>query len=463
MDEPRAEASPAGRPGLCRNCGAITGAGETSCHVCGAPAGAAVQRQPSQAQPRYDPETVRFARAILTRPATFTFVFLAANVFVFLLMYLSGGTENFEVLRAYGAKFNSRINNGEWWRLVTPVFIHIGWLHLIVNMYSLFILGPYVERLYGSARFVFFWIMTGIAGVAASYLASSVGGQPGFLGRFLFRGGDGPSAGASGALFGLVGVLFVFGIKFRHELPEGFKRAFGLGMLPTILLNLAIGYTIPFIDNAAHLGGFAAGAVLALFVGYKRPGQKASVAFAWHALQIVALALVVVGFGEVVRHFDGPAPALSRAASQRLAGNAQSVALFIEAHNEGQAAFAKALKDGDAETADRALEKLDRAPALDAQSGQLLQELKTLVSRARDYARQPEQERASRQGQESKAKLVEDFESWEERADGWVKNEGHNFGIGLREEPSPEATGEQPPQRGESGPNAEQQRGGEKK
>jgi membrane associated rhomboid family serine protease len=464
LDESRAEGAAAGRPGLCRNCGAITGAGETSCHVCGAAVGPTASRQPQSPQPRYDAETVRFARAVLARPATFTFVFLAANVFVFLLMYLAGGTEDLNVLRAYGAKFNSLINAGEWWRLVTPVFIHIGWLHLFVNMYSLFMLGPYVERLYGSARFVFFWIVTGVAGVAASYFASSVGGRPGFLGRFLFRGGDGPSAGASGALFGLVGVLFVFGIKFRHELPEGFKRAFGFGMLPTILINLAIGYTIPFIDNAAHLGGFLAGAALASVVGYKRPGQKASVAFVWHVLQIAALALVVAGFGEVALHFDGPAPSLTRAAPGRLiAGQRQPAELFIEAHNEGQAAFSKAVNDGDAEAAERALEKLGRAPALDAESGRLLEELKALVSRARDYARQPGEARASARGQEAKKKLAEDFAAWEPRADGWVKAEGEKYGIALRDEPSPEATGEQPQRQGERKPDAGKQRGGEKR
>ena len=468
MDESRADgAATAGRPGLCRNCGALTGAGETSCHVCGAPVVAAAvasrQEPQQQARPRYDEATVRFARAVLTRPATFTFVFLAANVFVFLLMYLAGGTEDFNVLRAYGAKFNSLINAGEWWRLVTPVFIHIGWLHLFVNMYSLFMLGPYVERLYGSARFVFFWIVTGVAGVAASYFASSVGGQPGILGRFLFRGGDGPSAGASGALFGLVGVLFVFGIKFRHELPEGFKRAFGFGMLPTILLNLAIGYTIPFIDNAAHLGGFVAGAALAAVVSYKRPGQKASVAFAWHVAQIAALALVVAGFGEVARHFDGPAPSLSRAARGRISGTAQPVELFIEAHNEGQEAFEKAIDGGDAAAADRALEKIDRAPALDGESSRLRVELKTLVVRARDYARLPEPERASRQGQEARSKLVEDFTDWERRADAWVKTEGEKYGIVPREEPPPEATSERPRPPDEPKPNAETRRGGEKK
>ena len=84
--------------------------------------------------------------------------------------------------------------------------------------------------------------------------------RPGLAGRsacgFIFKTYDNPSAGASGALFGLVGVLFVFGIKFRHELPEGFKRAFGTGLLPMIVLNLFIGYVLRgFIDNAAHLAG----------------------------------------------------------------------------------------------------------------------------------------------------------------------------------------------------------------
>ena len=99
-------------------------------------------------------------------------------------------------------------------------------------------------------------MLTGVAGVVASYLTVGPDTQLGNIGRFLFKTEDVPSAGASGALFGLVGVLFVFGIKFRHELPEGFKRAFGTGLLPMIIINLFIGYLgRGFIDNAAHLGG----------------------------------------------------------------------------------------------------------------------------------------------------------------------------------------------------------------
>src|SRR5205085_6791408 len=365
-DERMNDAAARGRPTMCRSCGAIVGAGETACAVCGAPVGAGADEA---RVPRQDVETMRFARAILTRPATFTFVFLAVNVLIFLLMQFAGGTENLDVLRAYGAKYNSLIKQGEWWRMVTPVFIHIGWIHLLVNMYSLFILGPYVERLYGSAKFVFFWIVTGIAGVGASFLASSSGRHPsGLLGYFLFRGGDGPSAGASGALFGLVGVLFVFGIKFRHELPAGFKRAFGTGMLPTILINLFIGFSIPMIDNSAHLGGFLAGCVLALFVGYRRPAERGAVAFIWRVLQIAALVLVVISFGEVARHLGAVRPRFDNPAERLVQTGGPDVEAYVNAINAGQKAYNAALEKGDAPLADKAIAQLDRVPSLDAQA-----------------------------------------------------------------------------------------------
>ncbi len=415
---------------MCRSCGALVGAGEGSCAVCGAPVGAGAD---AARVPRHDVETMRFARAVLTRPATFTFVFLAVNVFVFLLMQFSGGTESVEVLRQYGAKYNTLINQGEWWRLVTPVFIHIGWLHLLVNMYSLFALGPYVERLYGSAKFVCFWIATGIAGVAASYLASSSGRHPaGIVGRFLFRGGDGPSAGASGALFGLVGVLFVFGLKFRHELPEGFKRAFGAGMLPTILVNLFIGYSIPMIDNAAHMGGFVAGAVLALFVGYKRPGERGTVAVAWHVLQIAALVLVVVAFGQVARHLGDARPRFDKPAERLVETGGPDLAAYIEAINEGQRVFPVVLDDGDVAAADRAAAKLARVPPLAPRADALRDELKTLLLRAHDFAAQ--KDRRTPRAQAQKKQLIADYQDWEARLNQWVRSEGKNYGLHLDED-----------------------------
>jgi membrane associated rhomboid family serine protease len=436
---------------VCRNCGALVGAGESACAVCGSPAGVAQaqqQEQQSSSRPHADPETMRFARAVLTRPSTFTFVFLAINVFIFLLMNSAapGGVENNEVLIAYGAKKNSLINAGEWWRFVTPVFLHTSWIHLLVNMYSLFVLGPYVEKLYGSARFVFFWVATGVAGVVASYLAAAYGmrrGADGVLGGFLFSGGDNPAAGASGALFGLVGVLFVFGIKFRHELPEGFKRAFGTGMIPTILINLFIGYTIPNIGNAAHLGGLAAGALCALFVGYKRPGQRASVAVFWHVLQVAALVLVVIGFGQVARHMGEARARFGQ--EQQIApaidsGTLEAAVNYINALNSGQEAFAAAINDGNVEYVTTALATLDAAPHLTEESDKLRDSLKPILARARDYAPVNQKEEQTRKESDEGEQLLTDMNAWNERYVAWVKTEGKGYGLTVRDPPAPTAT-----------------------
>jgi rhomboid protease GluP len=296
---------------MCRNCGALIGAGETSCHVCGAPMTAA----PPPALPLHERYALSYARAVLSRPYIFTIVFLVANLFIFLMMWESSGMKSGvlwtgfpeDVLLAYGAKTNYLIRyEHQLWRFVTPIFIHVNLPHVLINMYSLWIIGPWVEKLYGSAKFVVFWVATGIGGVLASYLTVIPGVNPGIIGSFLIKTGDQvPSAGASGALFGLVGVLFVFGLKYRRELPEGFQRAFGTGMLPVILLNLAIGFLARgIIDNAAHLGGLLSGAALASFVSYKRPGKPTGVTIAWRVLQITALILVLACFAMAVRHFE---------------------------------------------------------------------------------------------------------------------------------------------------------------
>jgi len=275
--------------------------------------GAATTPAPAPAVPLHERYALGYARAVLSRPYLFTIVFLIANFFVFLLMWNSSGMSSTvlwgafpeEVLYAYGAKTNYFIyHDHEWWRFVTPVFLHVNLPHVLINMYSLWVIGPWVEKLYGSAKFVVFWIVTGIAGVVASFLTVVPGSRPGLIASFLIKSSDEPSAGASGALFGLVGVLFVFGIKYRRELPEGFKRAFGTGMLPVILLNLGIGFLgRGFIDNAAHMGGLLSGAALASVVSYKRPGTSTGMTIAWRVGQIAALALVVVCFVMVARHY----------------------------------------------------------------------------------------------------------------------------------------------------------------
>jgi rhomboid protease GluP len=310
---------------------------------------------------------------------------------------------------------------------------------LIANMYGLFMLGPFVERLYGSARFVVFWVLTGVAGVAASYLTVRPALAHGAIGQFLFKAYDTPSAGASGALFGLIGVLFVFGLKYRHELPEGLKRAFGTGMLPTILINLFIGYVARgFIDNAAHLGGLASGMALALFVGYKRPGTRGAVAVAWHAAQAACLALVLVSFVMVVRHFDAPAPSLSNIGERvkSVGSRPAPVAPYVEAVNAGQNALIR-FGRGDAAALAPALEQLEKAPSLSPKADALRDDLKGIVTRARDTAGDRKLKPAERE--QRMKQLSHDLGAWQDEFARWVEDEGADFKVGIqKQEPRPE-------------------------
>ncbi len=430
---------------MCRNCGAIVGAGADQCAVCGTSVASAQPRPGRLAPP--DRETLRFARAIVDRPYKFTMIFLVANFFLFLLMWQSSGMSfsvlglfPYEVLLAYGAKLNALISERhQWWRFVTPMFLHVNLLHLLVNMYCLWIVGPYVEKLYGSAKFVFFWVASGTVAVTASYLAvvsPEVVMKLGTLGRFILKTQDEPSAGASGALFGLVGVLFVFGIKFRHELPEGFKRAFGTGLLPMIMLNLFIGYVgRGFIDNAAHLGGLLSGGALALVVDYRRPGERAGVAIVWRVLQYAALALVAVTFLMVARHLNDPLPAPMRNGTVDPIGQTPNHLQYFTAVNEAQEALSFFLVNNDASSLGSARERLESVPSLDEDADKLRDRLRVHLAQATTLSQPPGRgrQRSPQQFQQQKNELIKEINVWIMDYERWVETNGKKYGAFLKE------------------------------
>ena len=418
---------------MCRSCGAIVGAGAGECGVCGAPVAATSQANRSRVVT--DHETLRFARAVLTRPYKFTVVFLVLNFFIFLLMWESSGMSwsalwefPLPVLVAYGAKLNYLINeHHEWWRFVTPIFIHVNLPHVLINMYSLWMVGPYVEKLYGSAKFVVFWVVTGVAGVMASYL-TVVGPstQLGTLGRFLFKMQDVPSAGASGALFGLVGVLFVFGIKFRRELPEGFKRAFGTGMLPIILINLFIGYLgRGVIDNAAHLGGLISGAALALLVQYRRPGERATITVSWYVLQVASLLLVAISFLKVAQHFKDPNTVVTSSQVTDVAPEVNAFLIYSQAMNEAQETLNEALH-GNTSRVDKTMENLDSVPSLDRQADELRQQMKALLQRAKTEPA-PAGTPAGKSSNVAKSNFIDDVVGWKKQYNQWLQTTGRHY------------------------------------
>ena len=118
---------------------------------------AAIKRKEEQ-------KVFNFGKPIVTK------VFLAVQIVIFILMEIVGSSESTVTLVEFGAKYNPYILQGEWWRFITPIFIHIGFLHLALNSMALYYLGSSVERIYGSVRFLAIYLFAGFAGVVASFV-----------------------------------------------------------------------------------------------------------------------------------------------------------------------------------------------------------------------------------------------------------------------------------------------------
>ncbi|MBD7935862.1 MULTISPECIES: rhomboid family intramembrane serine protease [Cytobacillus] len=168
----------------------------------------------------------------------FTYLFIALQVLAFFWLEWKGGSTNTSVLIESGAKYNPLILAGEWWRFFTPIILHIGFLHLLMNTLALFYLGSAVERIMGNTRFIFIYLLSGFMGSLLSFITS-----------------PNVSAGASGAIFGCFGALLFFGIMK----PKLFFRTMGMNIIIVLVFNLALGFMIPGIDNAGHIGGLIGG------------------------------------------------------------------------------------------------------------------------------------------------------------------------------------------------------------
>ncbi len=181
----------------------------------------------------------------LKNQITVTNILIGICVAIYFLTEIAGDTENTVDMVRYGAKFNPLIIAGDWWRFITPVFLHFGIIHLAMNMFSLYVLGPSVETLFGKLRFFFIYMSAGIIGVMASF-------------AFV----DGVSAGASGAIFGLLGALLYYAwLEKDASYHVDVKQ-----IMVIVAINLVYGFSVSSIDNAGHLGGFLGGFLAAMIV-----------------------------------------------------------------------------------------------------------------------------------------------------------------------------------------------------
>jgi membrane associated rhomboid family serine protease len=152
-----------------------------------------------------------------------------------------------------GGAFAPAIAAGQWWRLLTSVFLHWGLIHLAVNAYALFVLGNMIEREIGRVAMLIAFLTTGIFASATSYA---------------FADGRAVGAGASGAVFGLVGLVVAYNYLRRHNVLAQARLRYVLTLL---VINAIIGFSITAIDWRAHLGGLVAGLVAGYAVDPSRP------------------------------------------------------------------------------------------------------------------------------------------------------------------------------------------------
>lgn len=201
---------------------------------------------------------------------------IAANLLAALAVFIHWGTtSDLGALVQAGANVKSAVAHGEYWRLSSYMFLHVGLLHLGINLYGLWVLGRLVEQMVGSLRFFVIYVGSGLMGGLASY----------------FMGGGTTSAGASGAVFGLLAAAVVELAIHRKSYPRRWSGAL-LGMLLFLgAANVAIGFIYQVIDQSCHLGGLVGGAVLGFALSRKHRFAKAS----WVRPVVVGLAVACAG------------------------------------------------------------------------------------------------------------------------------------------------------------------------
>ena len=271
---------------MCPHCRGLISRDASVCPLCGA----------SVKSPRARAGTTpgRVLGGLIPVPSTATSALVAANIALYgISWYLTQqsaapgspvgdtGIDGMVMVRM-GAKYGPLIYAGEWWRLVTAMFLHAGLLHIGMNLWCLFDLGPTVESLFSTPKFIVFYLTTGVAGFVLSL----------FWNRGL-------SVGASGAVLGLIGALL--GATYHHgQLGKEYRSR-----LWQWLLFIAIIGIFSQTDNAAHLGGLVTGAVL----GYVIPEGEPSTRFEdnlWNGLALMAVLIIAGSFALMALQLNRP-------------------------------------------------------------------------------------------------------------------------------------------------------------
>jgi rhomboid protease GluP len=276
---------------MCPHCRGLIDRSAGVCPLCGA----------SVKSPRARTGTTpgRVLGGLIPVPSTATSALVAANIALYgISWYLTQasaapgspagdtGTDAVVMVRL-GAMFGRLVFAGEWWRLVTAIFLHAGLLHIAMNLWCLFDLGPTVESLFSTTKFIVFYLVTGVVGFVASLYWNR-----------------GLSVGASGAILGLIGVLI--GASYHHGHLGKDYRSQLLRWVFYILLIGVVGGVFGFgTDNAAHVGGLVTGAVLGYVIPEGEPVTRAEDNL-WNALALMAILIIAGSFALMALQLNRP-------------------------------------------------------------------------------------------------------------------------------------------------------------
>lgn len=188
----------------------------------------------------------RLEKVFKSKVPVITYFLIAFNVFLYFVSWFFG---QYSYIVSMFCIHGPSIRAGQYYRLLTGIFLHGSLIHLAFNCYALYVIGPQIESFLGKVKYLIIYLVSGLVGAFFS----------------IIFGGDVPSIGASGAIFGLMGALLYFGYYYRVYLGNVVKSQ----IVPLIILNLVIGFLGTGIDNAAHIGGLAGGVFITMALGVK--------------------------------------------------------------------------------------------------------------------------------------------------------------------------------------------------
>ena len=198
-----------------------------------------------------------------------TYIILGINILCYIISMFSSKFFDSMLLNP------SLIRDGEYYRLITSMFVHGGIIHLLCNMYCLYAIGPQVESFYGRAKYIIMYVISGLVAALMSLVITNA-----------------PSLGASGAIFGLLGSILYFGYHYRIYLGQTLRSQ----IIPLIIFNLFIGFVLSGVDNAAHIGGLIGGVLISMAVGVKYKSTTIEKVNGFILTTIFTIFLIYLGF-----------------------------------------------------------------------------------------------------------------------------------------------------------------------